>query len=103
MRNEPIGGKMAAQTTWKTGDIVASTRGKLLCGNTAREFSGIAIDSRSVSRNELFVPVKGETHDGHRFIEAVLDKGIRGLVVEAGNRGICRWKHWPPLMFPVLR
>jgi UDP-N-acetylmuramoyl-tripeptide--D-alanyl-D-alanine ligase len=35
----------------------------------------------------LFVPVKGETHDGHRFIEAVLDKGIRGLVVEAGKSG----------------
>jgi len=87
MKSEPIGEKMTAPTTWKTGDIVAATQGKLLCGKMAQTFSGIAIDSRTVARDELFVPVKGETHDGHRFIAAVLDKGVRGFVIEANKAG----------------
>ena len=81
---------MAASTTWKTADIVAAAKGKLLCGKMAQTFSGIAIDSRTVARDQLFVPVKGETHDGHRFIAAVLDKGVRGLVIEADKAGHIR-------------
>jgi UDP-N-acetylmuramyl pentapeptide synthase len=92
MKSEFIGGKVTVQTAWKTADIVAATRGKLLCGKMTRAFSGIAIDSRTVSRNELFIPVKGETHDGHLFIKMALDKASEDLSLKRINRDILRWQ-----------
>lgn len=45
-------------------------------------FSGISTDSRSIKKDELFVALKGANFDGHGFIEKLVDKGIKGFVVE---------------------
>ncbi len=39
-----------------------------------RSIHSIAIDSRLVKQNELFVALRGENHDGHSYIENVLLK-----------------------------
>ncbi|WP_312833269.1 UDP-N-acetylmuramoyl-tripeptide--D-alanyl-D-alanine ligase [Sedimentibacter saalensis] len=36
---------------------------------------GVSIDSRKVSKNNLFVPIKGMTVNGHKFINDVIEKG----------------------------
>jgi UDP-N-acetylmuramoyl-tripeptide--D-alanyl-D-alanine ligase len=36
---------------------------------------GVSIDSRKVSKNNLFVPIKGMTVNGHKFISEVIEKG----------------------------
>ncbi len=43
-------------------------------------------DSRqlSVPQNTLFFAIKGERHDGHRFITELYGKGIRDFVIQAG-------------------
>jgi UDP-N-acetylmuramoyl-tripeptide--D-alanyl-D-alanine ligase len=43
--------------------------------------SGISIDSRTVERGDLFVAIKGERSDGHRFITAAFDNGAAGALV----------------------
>lgn len=40
-----------------------------------REISGIAIDSRKVEKDFLFVPIKGSQVDGHTFIPQVMEQG----------------------------
>lgn len=40
-----------------------------------REISGVAIDSRKVEKDFLFVPIRGERVDGHRFIPQVMEQG----------------------------
>ncbi|MFZ9520216.1 MAG: UDP-N-acetylmuramoyl-tripeptide--D-alanyl-D-alanine ligase [Silvanigrellaceae bacterium] len=43
----------------------------------------LSTDSRKVSLGELFFAIRGETHDGHQFVEAALQKGAAAAVVES--------------------
>jgi UDP-N-acetylmuramoyl-tripeptide--D-alanyl-D-alanine ligase len=61
--------------------LVAATGGERVCGSADAEFSGIGIDSRAIEPGAVFVALRGERHDGHRFAPAVVDGGVRGLVV----------------------
>lgn len=44
---------------------------------------GYSIDSRTIQPGELFFAVKGERHDGHDFVEAALQAGAIGAVVQS--------------------
>lgn len=48
---------------------------------------GFAIDSRKVARKGLFFAVKGETVDGHDFLQDVAAKGACAAVVDASYTG----------------
>lgn len=39
-------------------------------------------DSRKIGPAELFVAIRGETHDGHSFVATAFEKGARAAVVE---------------------
>jgi UDP-N-acetylmuramoyl-tripeptide--D-alanyl-D-alanine ligase len=68
-------------TVWSAQDVATATGGELLSGSPAQAFAGISIDSRDMAADELFVAIVGDVHDGHRFCEAVIEQGGRGLVV----------------------
>lgn len=70
---------------WIITEVLTATGGSLISGSPKAVFSGIGIDSRTVVPDQLFVAIVGETHDGHRFIGDVLDRGAKGVVV-AGDR-----------------
>jgi len=61
------------------------------CGGVASgpfQVAGVEIDSRDVVEGDLFFALKGETMDGHRFLEAAFAKGAAAAVVDrkiAGN------------------
>jgi UDP-N-acetylmuramoyl-tripeptide--D-alanyl-D-alanine ligase len=65
-----------------THDILKATGAELVCGDGRQRFTGISIDSRTIAADELFVAIRGDVHDGHRFILNVIDRGVRGLVVD---------------------
>ncbi|MFZ0704811.1 MAG: Mur ligase domain-containing protein, partial [Candidatus Korobacteraceae bacterium] len=44
--------------------------------------AGYSIDSRTIQPGELFFAVKGERLDGHDFVEAALQAGAVGAVVQ---------------------
>ena len=64
-------------------DIVAATGGRLTHGRADRPVDGISIDSRTVAAGDLFVAIRGERFDGHRFVAEALSRGARGAMVEA--------------------
>lgn len=70
---------------WTVTDILTATGGRLVRGDRALRFSAIGIDSRSFPEGALFVAIEGQHHDGHRFIDAVLHQGCRGVVFSAGK------------------
>jgi UDP-N-acetylmuramoyl-tripeptide--D-alanyl-D-alanine ligase len=72
---------MSINLSWTVSDILDATHGKLKTGNSEEIFTGISIDSRNVSADNLFVAIKGEKHDGHTFIQDVAQKGVKGFVV----------------------
>jgi murE/murF fusion protein len=67
---------------WTTAEILEATGGDLLSGDLKHSFSGISIDSRSISVDELFVAIKGDTHDGHSFTGDVIERGVSGLLID---------------------
>lgn len=80
---------------WTTREIIAATAGELLCGDQRRSFARVSIDSRVISAGDLFVAIIGESHDGHGFASAVVDQGIRGLVIsqsKVGQMPVASWK-----------
>src|SRR3989344_9294770 len=42
----------------------------------------VALDSRLIKKGEYFVPVKGESFDGHKFIDDALKNGAKGIIEE---------------------
>ncbi|WP_375177237.1 UDP-N-acetylmuramoyl-tripeptide--D-alanyl-D-alanine ligase [Marinobacter mobilis] len=46
-------------------------------------FSGVSTDSRSLERGDLFVALRGEHFDGHRFLAQARDAGALAAVVDA--------------------
>ena len=49
---------------------------------------GVSIDSRTLEAGDLFVAIKGERADGHKFVEAAFERGASAAIVEAGYEGI---------------
>jgi UDP-N-acetylmuramoyl-tripeptide--D-alanyl-D-alanine ligase len=56
------------------GSLATAARG-------AAAFSGCAIDSRTVERGDLFVPLPGARADGHDFIAAALEGAASGSLI----------------------
>jgi UDP-N-acetylmuramoyl-tripeptide--D-alanyl-D-alanine ligase len=68
-------------------DAVALARA--MKGVAVGEFqvSGVEIDSRDVVPGDLFFALKGESMDGHRFVEMALAKGAAAVVVDRPVNG----------------
>lgn len=47
-------------------------------------FASISTDSRTIRNNQLFLALKGENFDGHKFIKALINKGVKGFITQAG-------------------
>jgi UDP-N-acetylmuramoyl-tripeptide--D-alanyl-D-alanine ligase len=63
-------------------DALRWTGGRLLSGQHATVFHGAGIDTRSLRPGDLFVAIRGERHDAHRFLAGALEAGATGLVVD---------------------
>ncbi|OQY11994.1 MAG: UDP-N-acetylmuramoyl-L-alanyl-D-glutamate--2,6-diaminopimelate ligase [Desulfobacteraceae bacterium 4572_19] len=50
--------------TWSAKDILKATSADHICGSLSVKFSGIAIDSRTISPDMFFVAIKGDTFNG---------------------------------------
>lgn len=62
--------------------IISATGGEATGSPEGLLFKGIAIDSRAVTADDLFVAIKGANHDAHRFIPDVIAKGVKGFLVD---------------------
>jgi len=47
-------------------------------------FKNISIDSRTCSKDDLFIAIKGKNFDGHSFLQEVLNKGVKSVVIKEG-------------------
>ncbi|MCB2048710.1 MAG: UDP-N-acetylmuramoyl-tripeptide--D-alanyl-D-alanine ligase [Novosphingobium sp.] len=63
-------------------DAIALARAAKGTANSDFAVSGVEIDSRDVQPGDLFFALKGETTDGHRFIEMAMEKGASAVVVD---------------------
>jgi UDP-N-acetylmuramoyl-tripeptide--D-alanyl-D-alanine ligase len=47
---------------------------------------GYSIDSRTLNPGDLFIAIAGERFDGHEYVQAALEKGAVGAIVQAGGQ-----------------
>ncbi len=66
-------------------------------GDGDRVVTSLSTDSRTVRPGELFVALRGENFDGHKFIEQALQRGAAGAIVET------KWTGKPAPDFSLLR
>lgn len=59
-------------------EIAEAAGGTLLKGDPETRVNGVSIDSRDIKPGNLFVPLKGERTDGHKFIAEAVKKGAVG-------------------------
>jgi UDP-N-acetylmuramoyl-tripeptide--D-alanyl-D-alanine ligase len=61
---------------------------KLAAELSEREISAYSIDSRAIRRDEIFFAIRGEIHDGHKFVAEVLQRGAIAAVVSNKESGL---------------
>ena len=66
----------------KLGQILRGMTNHELIGDSQREITGVAYDSRRVQPGDLFVAVRGHQEDGHRYIQGALQRGAAAVVAE---------------------
>jgi UDP-N-acetylmuramoyl-tripeptide--D-alanyl-D-alanine ligase len=70
----------AAEPCFTAEDVARITGGRLVA-RSQRPIRGAAVDSRAVRPDELFVALRGERTDGHRFLDAAAAAGASALLV----------------------
>lgn len=63
---------------WTAEEIAQATGG---VASAPFAVSGVAFDSREVTGGDLFVAMKGEATDGHRFVDKAFGQGAAGAIV----------------------
>lgn len=63
-----------------TGEEIARATGGQLHGGDW-SVQGISIDTRTLNKGDIYVALKGDTHDGHNYVGIALEKGATGLLV----------------------
>jgi UDP-N-acetylmuramoyl-tripeptide--D-alanyl-D-alanine ligase len=71
--------------------------GSLAAGDAAATISRISTDSRTLQPGDLFVPLRGENFDGHKFVGQAAERGAAGAMIEE------KWKGSTPKNFALIR
>ena len=86
---------------FKTKEIIKATRASLSGASSSRTYKNVSQNSKTVSKKDLFIAIRGEKFDGHQFLEEVFKRGCQGAVVQKGKslptRGI------PKVQFFVVK
>jgi UDP-N-acetylmuramoyl-tripeptide--D-alanyl-D-alanine ligase len=67
--------------------IAELAQGSLAAGDGEKIVSKVSTDSRTLQPGDLFVPLRGENFDGHRFVQQASERGAAGAMVEESWTG----------------
>ncbi len=70
---------------------------KLEQGDGKISIERISTDSRTIKKGELFVALRGDNFDGHKFVEATAKAGAAGAIVDL------KWNGKVPAKFAIVR
>ncbi|MBM4309754.1 MAG: hypothetical protein FJ119_02245 [Deltaproteobacteria bacterium] len=77
-------------------ELVKATSGRLAAGSALTMLNGVCVSAATVTQGCLFVPLTLNTADGHRDIDAALQKGAGGvLCARSSGKTAGVVKKWP--------
>jgi len=59
--------------------------GEFVISSKNYNIKNISINSKEVDRDSLFIPIIGETHDGHNFLEDAKNNGCRNFLIDKNH------------------
>src|SRR5438034_2682211 len=71
--------------------------GSISCSDETVVINKVSTDSRTLKPGELFVALRGQSFDGHNFVESVAKRGAAGAIVES------TWNGKIPKHFALIR
>ncbi|WP_020177856.1 UDP-N-acetylmuramoylalanyl-D-glutamyl-2,6-diaminopimelate--D-alanyl-D-alanine ligase [Methylopila sp. M107] len=77
-----------AEPLWSAPELALATAGRLV-GRPEGALTGVSIDSRTIGRGEVYFAIKGDVHDGHKFVGDALNRGAGIAVVDDGHLAEC--------------
>jgi UDP-N-acetylmuramoyl-tripeptide--D-alanyl-D-alanine ligase len=77
--------------------IAAFAEGTVAGGDREATVSRVSTDSRTLQQGDLFVPLRGENFDGHKFIRQAVERRAVGAMVETA------WNGDAPSGFALIR
>lgn len=63
-------------------ELLEATKGQLVKGSDPLGKFFVSTDTRSITVEDIFLPLKGPNFDGHDYIDTALDKGCRGYFID---------------------
>lgn len=63
-------------------DILYKVTINAVVGSTSVQVNSIDFDSRNISKNDVFVAIRGTVSDGHKFIDTAIENGAIAIVCE---------------------
>ena len=70
---------MGEPALWTADELVQASGGQMI-GNATKPLNGVSIDTRTIAQGDIFVAIKGESHDAHDFVMKALEAGA-GLAI----------------------
>ncbi len=64
------------------GQLLEAVDGTLLYGTKEDTFRFVCTDSRQTMTTELFIPLVGEVHDGHQYLQNAIENGAKGFLTQ---------------------
>jgi UDP-N-acetylmuramoyl-tripeptide--D-alanyl-D-alanine ligase len=83
--------------TLTLAQIAGFAGGSIAAGNAETIVSRVSTDSRTLQAGDLFVPLRGENFDGHKFVQQAAERGAVGAMVEES------WSENAPQNFALIR
>lgn len=82
---------MTSTARFSIDDILELTGGKLETSlpydDISDLYAGISTDTRSIESGDIYLPLKGETFDGHNFVDNAIESGAAGCIVANSFEG----------------
>ena len=66
-------------------EIIEATNGTLLQSNGEEAILRVCIDSRIAKDGDIFIPIKGESHDGHDYILKAYECGAKTFIKDKNH------------------
>ncbi len=78
---KPVAKPVMAENSLWTPDAIVKATGATHTGDKLQPVNGVSIDTRTLQKGDLYIAIKGDSLDGHDYVEKAFENGAAGAVI----------------------